>query len=144
VLRDGRGPCRAGSLRLRGFWVYVCCFPVRIWCFAIVSCWMRRWLPGRNSVVFKKIYGPGNLNNTICTSKSLELSLITCMGVRVEGTVYSTLYLKTLTIQHLHVRCLWMNQNECYAMSGIIMTMIEPFGTHKRLWAGLSHRCLCF
>jgi hypothetical protein len=39
-------------LWLRGFWVYFCCFSMWIWCFATVSCGMRRWLPGRISVVF--------------------------------------------------------------------------------------------
>jgi hypothetical protein len=34
------------------FWAYFCCFPMWIWCFATVSCLMRRWLPGRILFMF--------------------------------------------------------------------------------------------
>ena len=39
--------CSAGNLQLFVFCGYFCCFPMWIWCFATVSCWMRQWLPGR-------------------------------------------------------------------------------------------------
>jgi len=52
ALRDSRDLCWAGNFQLLVLWVYFCCFPLWIWCFATVSCWMRQWLPGKIFLVF--------------------------------------------------------------------------------------------